>query len=322
MGALNHSRGDNSANPLRNYDKLRSPYSKASDVQETTGSHDNRMFFFATKSPSLPFPYRYTRTQIATIRHFGGLRKFRAGLREPGLKEDFGNTRADVFVCFTNRCGSNYLTHLLASTGLMKKGGEVFNRDRVARISKRNKIANFNHFCQFVRRSHRADSGISSLKVSWHQLYFLHQYHLIPEVFQSPRFVFLRRRDILGQAVSYSIAQQTKAWTSKHESEVNSSHYDEAQILQFVERIATSNAHMEALLSLVDAPVCEIYYEDLIAAPQKTIRQVYSDLGLTEELGLAPEDIKIKLAKVPLKKQGNQLNAEYCRAVRRSFSYD
>jgi len=280
------------------------------------------MFFFAKKSPSLPFPYRYTRTQLATIRHFGGMRKFRAGLGDPGTKEDFGNTRADVFICFTNRCGSNFLTHLLASTGFMKKGGEVFNRERVARISERNNIAGFNQFCQFVRRSHRADSGVSSLKVSWHQLYFLHQHHLIPNVFQSPRFVFLRRRDILGQAVSYSIAQQTKALTSKHQSEVPGSRYDEAQILNFIERITTSNAHIEALLSLVDAPVCEIYYEDLVAAPQKTIRQVFSALGLSGDLDLAPEDIRIKMGKVPLKKQGNQHNEEYYQAVKRSFSYD
>lgn len=37
-----------------------------------------------------------------------------------------------VFLCFTNRCGSNYLAELLASTGALNPAEEVFNGDTIA----------------------------------------------------------------------------------------------------------------------------------------------------------------------------------------------
>ena len=72
----------------------------------------------------------------------------------------------------------------------------------------------------------------------------------------------------------------------------------------------------------MDAPVSEVYYEDLIEMPQKTIRKVFSDLELTGDLDLAPGETRIKMGKVPLKKQGNQLNDKYYQAIKHSFSYD
>ena len=75
--------------------------------------------------------------------------------------------------------------------------------------------------------------------------------------------VFLRRRDLDAQAVSYEIASQTHKWSShygrRHEPE-----YDGRKIRHRRAQLVAQNAAIEAFLNVARIDAQMLYYEDLV----------------------------------------------------------
>jgi LPS sulfotransferase NodH len=206
-----------------------------------------------------------------------------------------------VFVCFANRSGSNYLADLLASTGKMPRAREIFNVPVVLKLSKQNKAESFRHFCQMLARSYALD-GLFASKVAWQQLYFLARTRMIPEVFAAPRFIHVRRRDLLGQAISFVIAHQTGAWTSEQVPE-REPLYDSVAIADQMGRIADAAARFEHFFATFGFPHLDVAYEDFV----KDKASCVSDI--TTWLGLGPSTIKEE--KTHFQRQRNTINDQW-----------
>jgi LPS sulfotransferase NodH len=90
-------------------------------------------------------------------------------------------------------------------------------------------------------------------------------------------FVHLQRRDLIAQAVSYEIASQTGKWSSFYEGsgEAKYSYRGIKKRLRFIEE---QNDEIRAYLAEKDQPYQSIYYEDLIAEPETTVRGLAGDI--------------------------------------------
>jgi LPS sulfotransferase NodH len=206
-----------------------------------------------------------------------------------------------VFVCFSNRSGSNYLAELLASTGKMPRAREIFNVPVVLKLSKQNKAESFRHFCQMLARNYALD-GLFVSKAGWQQLYFLAKTRMIPEVFAAPRFIHVRRRDLLGQAISFVIAHQTGAWTSEQVPE-REPVYDSVAIADQMGRIADSAARFERFFATFGFPHLDVAYEDFIKDKPGCVS------AITTWLGLGPSTIKEEETR--FQRQRNTINDEW-----------
>ena len=97
------------------------------------------------------------------------------------------------------------------------------------------------------------------------------------------RFVHLRRRDVVAQAVSWARSLQTHFW---HEDEAvipggQDPHYDEAQIGELVATIERDEAQWAGWFDAQGIAPHEVTYEELAEDPTRTAHGVLDHLGLT-----------------------------------------
>ena len=96
------------------------------------------------------------------------------------------------------------------------------------------------------------------------------------------RFVHLRRRDVVAQAVSWAKSLQTHFW---HPGEAvapggQDPHYDEELIGRLVAAIERSEADWTVWFAAQSIVPCEVTYEELAADPPRTAQEVLDYLGL------------------------------------------
>jgi LPS sulfotransferase NodH len=76
-------------------------------------------------------------------------------------------------------------------------------------------------------------------------------------------FIFVRRRNVIAQAVSLWTALQDGCWTSLHNVLPHAlPEYDELKILQHVKQIYESNAHFEMFFDYHGITPLQLHYED------------------------------------------------------------
>ena len=107
--------------------------------------------------------------------------------------------------------------------------------------------------------------------------------------------VFLRRRDLDAQAVSYEIASQTHQWSS-HYARRREPEYDGQKIVERRTQLADQNAAIEAFLRNAGVGARTVYFEDLVSDAASTL----GDLGVLSGDVALPDDIDIKRQATPL----------------------
>jgi LPS sulfotransferase NodH len=119
------------------------------------------------------------------------------------------------------------------------------------------------------------------------------------------RFVFLRRGDVLGQAVSWCRAEQTNVWfertdrpsparpPSAPDTELR---FDLDRIQQLVLMIADHNAAWQRWFDAQGVVPHLVLYEDLDADPARVTREVLAFLGLELPVGVRIEPRHRRLA--------------------------
>jgi LPS sulfotransferase NodH len=93
-----------------------------------------------------------------------------------------------------------------------------------------------------------------------------------------PRFVWLRREDVLRQAISLARAKQTKAWNARKAPAIHAV-FDFAQIDQCVGQIERANAFWKQWFSAQGIQVHQITYEQVVTDYQTTVRAVLAFVG-------------------------------------------
>ncbi|MCZ6782056.1 MAG: Stf0 family sulfotransferase [Proteobacteria bacterium] len=207
---------------------------------------------------------------------------------------DYGPQAAPrpLFLCFTNRSGSNLLADLLSSTGSFSLGGEFFLHPVIRETCETERITTFYDYCAHLQQKRSDGREVFVAKVGLANLLFLLQVGAIPEVFGRARYVWISRRDVLGQAISFSIADQTKQWTSGHRAE-REAEFDGQDVLNRIVGICNGNSRFEELFATRGIEPYRLTYEDLCADPGATVRSLCRWLGVEER---EPDPRKTRLS--------------------------
>lgn len=222
-------------------------------------------------------------------------------------------------MAFTNRCGSNLLADYLVQTSRFGGFGESLNAPVVQSFRDREKVRSLPDYLAALAEKHRCggkrDLGV---KASADQLAMLIR-HGIPRMFAGFRVVHIWRQDLLGQAVSFVIANQTNRWTSRqaaNERPIDAMAMDPLQIEHMMRAIQQQNNRIVAIISSLGIPGPSLSYEELTFAPAIAIRRVCRAL----EVDL--EDWRPRAPKI--QKQGDTLNqrlvAEYREVAKARFA--
>lgn len=89
------------------------------------------------------------------------------------------------------------------------------------------------------------------------------------------KFILLRRRELLSQAVSLAFSRQTRSWISGM-PQPKSARYNAALIDDSLQSISSDNANWEDFLGRLALPTCHVVYEELQADPERELRRIAS----------------------------------------------
>jgi len=237
--------------------------------------------------------------------HSDALRRFFGHLQpEPGW------VAPDVdilFVCFTNRCGSNYLAHLLATTGAFNEAGEFFNASTVVQhavpLGLRSLPAYFSALPEIV-----PNPGRIAAKASIDQLVMLADAGILDALHGRVTYLVMERQDRLGQAISRVIAAQNLRWSTGHTANVPDSAlvFDRAWIERELAEIAVINAAFSQFFLVNDIVPIRTTYEALLRDPRPVVGALMATMRL-QNLRPRPENVAIR-------RQANAINAAWRRA--------
>jgi LPS sulfotransferase NodH len=213
-------------------------------------------------------------------------------------------------ICFMNRSGSNLLARALMSTGRFGLAQELFNHPRVSHFARSHGVRSLPEYATTLRRCRATANGVFGTKLAWSQLYYLTKVGVIPKIYGNVKYILIERRDVLGQAISYAIADQTKAWNSKQEVEGVDYKFDPEDILNRIRGLTDSYARFKAYFAAYDIQPVYVTYEELDGDVSGAVARVIKELAIP-----GTELAQVDMASITLRRQRGPLNLK----VRREF---
>lgn len=199
------------------------------------------------------------------------------------ITASIGNTEI-LFICFTNRCGSNLLTELMANAGLaVMKTYEPLNYDVVIDFCKQHQLSDFqSYFCRIVAGN--LSKNFFGCKTGCNQLFWMSKKGYL-HIFKSLRFIHVKRRNTIAQAVSLYKASQNNQWHSGMASKIPDEQLQchPEEVLKILRGIVQNNNLFEYFFAIHNIEYHTVYYEDLVSDLEQTMRGIFKYLKISEE---------------------------------------
>ena len=208
------------------------------------------------------------------------------------------------FICFTARCGSHLLGHSLFKTGQLGYPLEYFTPNNFTQWCRRFGTTGIKDTYEMIKRYRTSPNGYFGCKLHFVHFRPLFREYEIDELFPKAKFIYIRRKDLLGQAVSLAKARKTGSWISAQKP-VREVSYSCAAIERALKDIVRDNARWEYLFSRRGWPYFELYYEDFLKNPKQMIEEIALFLGAELK-----SDLNFRFDQLP-QKQGDNTNQEF-----------
>ena len=175
---------------------------------------------------------------------------------------------------------------MLASTGELGRPLEIFSETRDGHRAERDPA-----FLEALVRRCATPNGIYGLKV------FSHQFDVTARaewtrILPGLRYVFLERHDLLGQAISYVRALQTRQYFAS-EPLRGTPRYDRRAIARHMVRIADGYARWKLFFARNGIDPLWLTYDELASDPEAVVRRVAAHLGLAHPVRIDPAQIRV-----------------------------
>lgn len=231
-------------------------------------------------------------------------REILAFFRRPGhrLFSDRARPMAaprQLLLCFTNRCGSNWLAELIHATGLAGKAEESFNSETVREICEREGITALDDYIRFLATTHNTEAGIFATQLSWDQLYFLTRVKAIPRILHAPKFVHLVRQDVAAQALSLLMAKKTGQWSADWNDGTHGTAEPEAitdqELTETAQMIRHDNAWFDLYFRKLGVTPLRLSYERIAQDPEAAVREILAFLEIAPPQGWSLDPARLTL---------------------------
>jgi LPS sulfotransferase NodH len=227
-----------------------------------------------------------------------------------------------VFICFTNRVGSNLFSDLLDQAGFgVRVAEEDFNSSSVLGACQRDRMDSFDQYLAYVVNMTKRDRTFFC-KIGIAQLLWLTNRGFVQDFFPSAKFIFVRRRDKIAQAVSLYIADETGQYTIGPEQDAMDTvgvpfHKEKiASKLLYIQQSEHLFAYFFALHSVVPL---EIWYEEFATRPYFSLKKVAEFCGDASKARLGVIR-KVNIAKARVRSQWSCVNHFLCDEMRKAFA--
>lgn len=200
------------------------------------------------------------------------------------------------------RSGSTYLADLMTNTGLLGQPNEFYN-PHVLRKQFPGRGKTLADCAMLARELGTSPNDVVGIKFFAAHFPSTDPTFKISDWFGEPVWVWLRRRDMLGQAISFLIARQTLAYTANATAQ-SVPKYSSVLIAETLHKCCVQDAQWRAYFNRTQISPLEIEYEDLTQDPESALRKIAEVAGI--ELG--PVEAQPRST---MQKQRTSLNDEW-----------
>jgi trehalose 2-sulfotransferase len=206
-------------------------------------------------------------------------------------------------ICATPRTGSSLLCGLLESTGVAGRPESYFRRPDERSwaahwgIIRSDGAFSYADYVKEALAAGRTENGVFAARLMWGTLDEVTgklkavypdasggETGLLNRAFGCTRFVYLRRDDVLRQAVSWLRAEQSNVWFETHQSghqqPEQEPRFDSGRINELVQLIGEHDAGWQEWFAAAGLLPYPVRYEDLDADPVGVTSDILDFLGL------------------------------------------
>jgi LPS sulfotransferase NodH len=205
---------------------------------------------------------------------------------------DGGETRGYV-ICTVPRSGSNWLGQLLSSTGVLGHPLEYFNAAGRRQISDPSFPGRPKDQVQRILTSGRTVNGVYGVKMFAVQFHKVSRKIRLTQELPRLRFITLARRDVLGQAISWTRALQTEQYRGTQKIR-RAPVYDKRAITRQLRIILDEYRVWAEYFARTGPPAAELAYEDLIDDPRGGVDRIAALFGVTATLSRDGVDLNVQ----------------------------
>lgn len=226
------------------------------------------------------------------------------------LRNEFRGV-APYVILFTARSGSTFLTHELGATGSLSVPNEWFSWLHVrADIEK-----NGGTPIEFMHRlviSMKSAGGIFGVETNRLMLELFEDILPLDRIFpRRPRWFVLRRRNLVSQAISNYIADESRIFhsyqlTSESDEKIDSVTYDSDKLKVYIKKFVEEEKWFFKYLKLKHVIPIELFYEDVVQEPKSCAMRIANVMGVW-----VSNEYFSKQIKNPMKKMSNNKNLEF-----------
>ena len=188
-----------------------------------------------------------------------------------------------VILAFFNRSGSNLLAAALRDSGAYRGFREQLNHGNVIKAAEDCGLENFEAYIRHISAPARAAGVPFGVKASPEQIGMLHHFGVL-RLFARVDVLHIERDDVLGQAISYCIADDTKRWSSLHKAPPEAEPaYDGERIRAVMREAALAGLRVRLVCETLGLNRIPVSYEELAADSQATVRRLSTVLNVSLE---------------------------------------
>lgn len=213
------------------------------------------------------------------------------------------NETENILIIFsTPRCGSTYLSSLIHSNGICVPH-EYFQSEQYLPVLAQRwgcisewKI-DHEAYIKALLKKRTSKYGWAGINLHSHHIKNFEAFKkFFPDGVQF-HYVHLVRKDVLGQAISYEIAEQTGQWTNFFKATADPI-YRFSSISEKVKSINDGNFYIKSYIANSAIGCLEFSYEDLSNDPGSVLTQLFPDFSAFNKNS-------------PMEKQSNQVNRDW-----------
>lgn len=218
-----------------------------------------------------------------------------------------------LVIASTPRSGSHMLGHSMIETGAMGRPFEYCNPANLKRWQNMFGTKGLRDTLQRLMEARTTPNGVFAIKLHLNHFNSLGGLEAIDEIFPAPKVIRILRGNILKQAVSITMAQQTGVWISGQRSNGLKPRYSYGKIRHNLSGLAMDNAMWDE--TLAGREVLTVEFTQVASDTGRVLRDIAEFAGIDLDPGSLPE-------RPPTKAQATSLSDEWVHRYRARLKWE
>lgn len=209
-----------------------------------------------------------------------------------------------LIIASTGRSGSHMLGHILHKTNYFGFPLEYVNPSNLLEWKKRFGKSTLNEVLSEIQQRRTSPNGVFGIKIHYSHIKQFGGFDRLSEMFPEAYFVHLTRKNVLKQAVSLSIAEQTGVWISGQKPTNNNPQYSFSNIDRALRNILLDSTSWKYTLEANGCNYIEMDFEHVRSNIPSSVKEIAEFMKIEINIDQIPKEQITK-------KQSNAINSEW-----------